>query len=76
MSKSLVDIISTADPHWIDGTSIVLLGDGRWQVNAPSRFAKNAHAVEINADLCVALRDAWSPYGVEEPELTAAELEE
>ena len=75
MSKSLVDIISTADPKWIDGTSIVRTPDGKWQVNAPSRFSSKAHSVEINVSLAEALRDAWGPYG-QVAELTAAEMEE
>lgn len=76
MSKSLVDIISTADPKWISGTRIDLTASGLWQVSAPSRFGRGAYSVETNADLAAALRDAWSPYVEEPAELTAAELEE
>lgn len=73
MSKSLVDIIATANPDWINGTRIDRTADGKWQVSCPSRFGARAYAVEINADLCIALRDAWGPYV--EAELTAEELE-
>jgi hypothetical protein len=79
LSRSLVDIISTADPAWINGTRIDRLPDGTWQVSAPSRFQKGAFAIETNPDLAAALRDAWGPYGTDEAEpveLSAAELEE
>lgn len=75
-SRSLTDIISTADPRWIDGTKIYRTTDGRWQVCTPSRFAPNAFAVEVDADLGVALRAAWGPYDEPEPALTLAEMEE
>lgn len=75
MPRSLVDIISSAPVEWINGTRVDRTADGRWQVSAPSRFSKSARSVEINEDLCIALRDAWGPYA-EEPVLSAAEMEE
>lgn len=76
MSKSLTDIISTADPSWIDGTRIYRTGSGKWQVCTPSRFARGSFAIEVNADLAAALRDAWGPYIEPEAALTLAEMEE
>lgn len=73
--KSLEDVIrEAAAKGWLDHTSIVKDPAGRgWQVNTPSRFNKNAWAVEIDADPVVALRAALEPYSAP---LTAQEMEE
>lgn len=78
MANSLEDVVrEAAAMGWLDQTRIFKTDDGRWQVNTPSRFAKGAWAVEIDADPVAAIRAALEPYGAaQEPPAQAPLTEE